>query len=177
MAVAVTVESESEPTAVVVTVNEAAVCPAATVTVAGTDTAVPVLAIATTKPPAGAGPLIVTVAVLELPPITDVGESEIASTVVRLTLSVAVFVTPFADALRVAVTLAATGLVAAEATALVAPSGTVIVAGSVTAPLLDDKATANPPVGAGPESVTVTSEEEPPMTEPGLTVTESTALR
>jgi hypothetical protein len=138
---------------------------------------VPVREIATTRPPAGAGPLIVTDAVLELPPITDVGANEIASKVVRLTVKLAVFDTPLAVAVRVTDVFDDTGLVAAVVTALTAPSGTVIDAGTVTAALLDDNATTNPPAGAGPERVTVTSEADPPITEPGFTVMDSTALR
>lgn len=173
----VIVESESVPTAVVVTVNVATDWPAATVTVAGTVVAVPVLLTATTKPPTGAGPVIVTDAVLELPPITDDGVNVIPSTVARFTANGADLVTPFADALTVAVTFAETDNVVAVAPALTAPSGTVIDAGTPTAALFDDSATAKPPAGAGPANVTVTSADVPPMTEPGFTTTDSTALR
>jgi hypothetical protein len=176
-AVAVMVESVSVPTADVATVNVATVCPAAIVTVFGTDVAVPVLLIATTRPLDGAGPVIVTDAVLELPPMTDVGASVMPSTVGRLTVRVVVLVTPFADALSVAVTFDDTETVLAAATAFIAPSGTVIVAGTVTATLLDVNATANPPAGAGPARVTVTSADVPPITDPGETVSESTTLR
>ena len=164
-------------TALVVTVKEAEVCPAATVTVAGTDEAVPVLAIATTKPPTGAGPVIVTVAVLELPPITVEGASVIESTEERVTVNVVVFVTPFAAPLSVTVAFVATGIVVTPALAVVAPSGTVIEAGTDTAALFDVSATAKPPAGAGPTRVTVTSDELPPITVAGFTVTDSTALR
>jgi hypothetical protein len=53
----------------------------------------------------------------------------------------------------------------------------VIEEGTVTAGLLDDKATTNPPAGAGPASVTVTSAALPPVTDPGTTVSVSTTLR
>jgi len=173
----VIVDSESVPTAVVVTVNVASDWPAATVTVVGTAVAVPVLLTETTKPPTGAGPVIVTVPVLDVPPITDDGVKVIPSTVDRFTVNVAVFVTPFAAALTVAVTFAETDNVVAVAPALTAPSGTVIDAGTPTAALFEDSATAKPPAGAGPAKVTVTSADVPPITEFGLTTTDSTALR
>ena len=60
----------------VVTVNVPVVAPAATVTVAGTIRLALFDEILTTVPPVPAGPLKVTVAVEELPAVTDVGESE-----------------------------------------------------------------------------------------------------
>jgi hypothetical protein len=130
-----------------------------------------------TKPPTGAGPVIVTAAVLEPPPITEDGINVIPSTVARFTVNVADFETPFAAALTVAVTFAETDNVVAVAPALTAPSGTVIDAGTPTAALFDVNSTAKPPAGAGPAKVTVTSDDVPPMTELGFIVTESTALR
>jgi hypothetical protein len=59
-----------------------------------------------TKPPTGAGPVIVTAAVLMLPPMTDDGVSVIPSTVARFTVNGADLETPFAAALTVAVTFA-----------------------------------------------------------------------
>ena len=64
-------------TALVLTVNVAVVAPAATVTLDGTlATVVLLVESATWVPPAGAGPLNVTVPVEELPPVTLVGFSE-----------------------------------------------------------------------------------------------------
>jgi len=64
-------------TALVLTVNDALVAPAATVTLEGTlATVVLLLERATCVPPAGAGPLNVTVPVEEFPPVTLVGFSE-----------------------------------------------------------------------------------------------------
>jgi hypothetical protein len=65
------------PTALVLTVNEALVAPAVTTTLAGTlAAAVLLLESAIDAPPAGAGPLSVTVPVEEFPPVTLVGFSE-----------------------------------------------------------------------------------------------------
>jgi hypothetical protein len=64
-------------TALVLTVNVAVVAPAATVTLEGTlATVVLLLESATIAPPAGAGPLSVTVPAEEFPPVTLVGFSE-----------------------------------------------------------------------------------------------------
>jgi len=64
-------------TALVLTVNDALVAPAATVTLAGTlAAAVLLLESATCAPPVGASPLSVTVPVEEFPPVTLVGFSE-----------------------------------------------------------------------------------------------------
>ena len=62
-----------EPTGFVVTLKVAVVAPAATVTLAGTMAADLSLASVITTPPAGAGPLIVTVPVDPVPPWTLVG--------------------------------------------------------------------------------------------------------
>src|SRR5467141_1021257 len=64
-------------TALVLTLNDALVAPAATVTLEGTLAAVVLLLESVTcAPPAGAGPLSVTVPVEEFPPVTLVGFSE-----------------------------------------------------------------------------------------------------
>jgi hypothetical protein len=64
-------------TALVLTVNVAVVAPATTVTLGGTLAAVVLLLESVTcAPPAGAGPLSVTVPVEEFPPVTLVGFSE-----------------------------------------------------------------------------------------------------
>ena len=71
--VAVSVAETAVLTALVVTVNVADVCPAATVTVPGTLADELLDASPTTKPPVGAGPLRVTVPVEEDPPTTEAG--------------------------------------------------------------------------------------------------------
>jgi len=64
-------------TALVLTLNDALVAPAATVTLEGTLAAVVLLLESVTcAPPAGAGPLSVTVPVEEFPPVTLGGFSE-----------------------------------------------------------------------------------------------------
>jgi len=69
--------------------------------------------------------------------------------------------------------LEVTGLVVTGKAAVVAPAGTVTVAGTwAAAVLLDVNATAAPPAGAGPLSVTVPVEGLPPTTEVGISVTE-----
>jgi len=62
-----------EVTVVVVTLKVALVAFAATVTLPGTCAAALLLDNATTAPPAGAGPVRVTVPVEDEPPVTDVG--------------------------------------------------------------------------------------------------------
>src|SRR5882762_1225302 len=63
-------------TALVLTVNVALVAPAGTGTLEGTLAAPLLLESATCAPPAGAGPLNVTVPVEEFPPVTLLGFSE-----------------------------------------------------------------------------------------------------
>jgi len=63
-------------TALVLTTNVAVVAPAGTATLEGTLAAPLLLASTTCAPPAGAGPLSVTVPVEEFPPVTLVGFSE-----------------------------------------------------------------------------------------------------
>src|SRR5512137_2743438 len=87
------------------------------------------------------------------------------------TVSVAVRVTPPALAVRVAVVAVATEVVATVKVAVVAPARTVTDAGTVADALLEERVTARPPVGAAAERVTVPVEDDPPVTEAGLTET------
>ena len=77
----------------VVTVNVAAVLPAATVMLAGTVAAVLLLARVTTNPPVGAAAVKVTVPFDVLPPMSEVGLSATLLKDVELMVSVAVLVT------------------------------------------------------------------------------------
>lgn len=63
-----------ELVAEVVMPNVADVCPASTVTVAGTWATALLVESATTAPPVGAGPVRVTVPVEVAPPVTELGE-------------------------------------------------------------------------------------------------------
>jgi len=83
-------------TAVLVTVNIGDTdAPPATVTDAGTVAAGLLLVSVTTAPPAGAGPLSVTVlAVVDAPPTTDAGDSVTANGLGACTVKVPIAVTP-----------------------------------------------------------------------------------
>src|SRR5437588_10966419 len=67
---------------------------------------------------------------------------------------------------------AVTALVLTENVALVAPAATVTLEATVAEVLLLERFTMAPPAGAAPLRVTVPVEGEPPVTLPGLSVTE-----
>jgi len=68
---------------------------------------------------------------------------------------------------------AVTAKVATANVALVAPAGTVTLAGTVAAAVLSlERETTAPPVRAGPLSVTLPVEGDPPLTLVGLSVTD-----
>jgi hypothetical protein len=76
-------------------VNVALLAFAATVTDAGTVAAAVLLLVSvTTVPPVGAGPVRVTVPVLFVPPVTEVGLAVRVESAVGLIVSVAVLLTP-----------------------------------------------------------------------------------
>jgi hypothetical protein len=158
-------------------VKVAEVAFAGTVTLAGTcAAAVLLLDRVTTAPPAGAGPVNLTVPVGEVPAITDVGLTltplPAAPSVGAFTVKLVLAVAPYVPAM-VTVVLLATGIVVTVNVAVVAPAGTVTLTGTVAAAVLPlDSVTTAPPDGAGPFSVTVPVDEVPPITEVGLRVTE-----
>jgi len=163
-------------TALVLTVNVALLAPAATITLAGT-VAVDVLLLerVTAAPPAGADPLSVTVPVEGDPPVTLVGFSVSEERVGRAcgsTVSEAVLVTPAYDAEIVTGVDAVTALVLTVNVALLAPAAIVTLAGTLAAPLSLESSTCAPPVSAGPLSVTVPVEGDPPVTLVGFSVSE-----
>jgi len=156
----------------VVMVNVADVAPAAIVTLAGTVATVVVPEVSvTTKPPAGAGPVIVAVPVEGLPPTTDVGDKLTELMAGGLTVSVVFTLAVPCVAVIVATVLVATAVVVTVNVAVVAPAATVTFAGTVAAEALDVRFTVDPPAGAGALSVTVPVEEVPPVTVEGETVT------
>jgi hypothetical protein len=149
-------------------VKRALVAPAGTVTVLDTLARLELLRNCTTTPPAGAGPLRVTVPVAVLPPQTEVGliVSDWSVTLgAGLTVRVAVREMPPAEAVIVTLVALETACVETVKFALVAPAGTVTVLGTVaTFVLLLLRFTTNPPDGAGAVRVTVPVLLLPPTT-------------
>jgi len=166
----------SRDTVWVLIVKVAFVAPLGTVTLAGMlATEVLLLDNDTTAPPAGAGPLSVTVPVEGLPPTTldGVTPNELNSTATGVTVRGAVRETPPYTAEIVTVVEPDTGLVVTANVVPVAPAATVTLAGTTVAVVLSlHSDTTAPPVGAGPLSVTVPVEELPPCTLDGFTVSE-----
>jgi len=149
-------------------VKRALVAPAGMVTLLGTLARLELLRNCTTTPPAGAGPLRVTVPVAVLPPQTEVGliVSDWSVTLgAGLTVRVAVRETPPAEAVIVTLVALETARVETVKVALVVPAGTVTVLGTVaTLGLLLLRFTTNPPDGAGAVRVTVPVLLLPPTT-------------
>lgn len=128
------------------------------------------LVMLTSAPPAGAGPLRVTVAVVELPPTTTVGDSVIPVTVGgvpeldEFTVKGAVAVPPFADAVRFTVVFAVTEFVGIEKEPLDDPAVMVNVLFATTAVFELVSVTFTPPAGAAAVRVTVAVVGLPPVT-------------
>ena len=133
-------------TALVLTVKVADFAPAAMVTLAGTD-ADPVALRLTVKPPVGAGPVILTVPVEELPLTTLVGLSVTLNGDGAFTATVVETDAPLAAAVSVATVLLDTGTPITVNATVVAPAATVTLAGVEIGPLLL-KVTVSPPAGA-----------------------------
>jgi hypothetical protein len=155
----------------VLTVTDAFIAPAGIVTLAGTVASAMDELSATATPPAGAGASMVIVATDDFPPATDVGESVTEMGAGPRTVSDVVTVTPLLVALSVAMAFVAIDVVATLNVAVDAPAATVTLTGTVAAAILDERSTMRPPVGAGPESVTVPVDDAPPRTDVGDTVT------
>jgi len=156
----------------------AVVTPEATVTLAGTvATGVLLLLSVTRAPPAGAGPLSVTVPVDELPPRTDVGlnVTELSVTGAAVMLNEPVVVLFAKDAEMLTEVPLVTGEVVTVNVAVLAFAGTVTLTGTAASELLlllsETKA---PDGGAEPFRVTVPVDELAPTTEFGLRVSEVT---
>ena len=144
-------------TAFVPTAKVAVVAPAATVTVAGTVAAFALLlASVTTRPPAGAAALSVTVPVVAAPPTTDAGlTATVLSATAGFTVRVAVFATPPYVAVIVAAVAAVTENVEIAKVAFVCPAGTTTVPGTNVAVLFVFSDTVAPPAPAAEDRVTV----------------------
>jgi hypothetical protein len=162
-----------ELTGIVVTVKVADDDPAATVTLFGIIAAALLLDSGTTTPPAGAGPLKVTVPVEVVPPITVEGFNVTEAIASGSTVKVVVWV-PWKVPEIVMEVVAATEWVVTAKFAVVAPAAMVTLYGITEGSLLDN-ATVTPPVGAGPLSVTDPVEDAPPITLEGFTLMEETA--
>src|SRR5579863_2900491 len=150
------------------------VSPAATDTAAGTAAAALLLASATNKPAAGAGPFRVTVLpVVVVPPNTEFGASVTTVGLGASTVNIAVAVAPPYVAVIVTGVITATAVVAiVNAGDTDAPAGTVTIAGTAAAALLLASVTTAPPAGASSFSVTVFNVViVPPSTDPGLNAT------
>jgi len=154
-----------------VTVNVPVVCPAATVTVAGTVAEVELEVSPTEKPPVGAGPFRVTFPVELSPPATLVGVTLTALTTGALIVKVAVFELAPRVAVIVAVAFVATPVVVTVNVAVVAPDATVTEAGTVALALFEASVTDVPPAPAALATVTVPVDDVPPVTVVGLSPT------
>lgn len=171
-ATAVIVASVARATLRACTGNVAEVALAGTVTLAATvATAVLELLRATMAPPAGAGPLSVTVPVENDPPTTVVGaRATLLSAPTAATVSTAVLVTGPETAEIVAVVVFETATVVIWNVADAVPTPTVTDAGRVATELSELSVTTFPPVGAWPLSVTVPVEGLPPIRLDGASV-------
>jgi hypothetical protein len=129
-----------------------------------------------TAPPAGAGPLSVTIPVDAPPPprIVGVRVKEMAEAV-GFTLRTVLRVFPASEAVSVAETVVVTVCVVAENVAEVAPPKTVTVPGTVTAALLLVNVMAAPAVGAAPLNVMVPTDVLLPTTVLGFTTKDDSA--
>lgn len=147
----------------VVTVKLAEVEPASTVTFAGTEATELLLDRETTEPPAGAGPVRVTVPVAEAPPPTVVGFTANDNSVIGggMTVNVAFRVWPPSEPEMMTSVEEATKLALTGKVAVLDPGETVTVAGTVAAEVLLLESVNTAPLVATVLSVTVAVEEPP----------------
>jgi hypothetical protein len=149
--------------------NVAVSSPALTVNDAGKLAAFELLCSFTTLPPFSAGPVSVTTPTEEAPPATADGLSANEATLGRAIVRLVSFETPPLVAVIFATCCFETTTVCAVTFAELWPDGIVIIAGTVAVELLLDKETVIPAGPATPFRPTVTVEESPPATVPGLT--------
>ncbi len=123
-------------------------------------------------PPAGAADDRVTVPVLAVPPVTDVGFRATVLSTGAVIPNDADWFTPPSVAVIVLDVFAATAVVVTVNVAVVAPAATVTLAGTVADALLDASVTTRPPAGAADDNVTVPVLDAPPATDVGFNVTE-----
>jgi hypothetical protein len=139
------------------------VAPAGTVTVAGTDTALFALVNITTVPEGPAALPRVTLNVMLVPPLREVGDADNAVITAALTVTLSDLVTVPWDATTAPVVSLSTATDVAVKLTLSAPSGTVTVAGTDKAAFMLTSATVTPPAGAIPVSVTLPTFDAPPV--------------
>lgn len=160
-------------TADVLIVNVPVVSPAATVTDESTVALALLEDSETTVPPVPAGPVSVTVPVEVVPPRTELGATETLAKPAELIVKVVVTVVPLNVAEMVAVVLLTTELVVTVKVADVFPEVIETVAGTVATVRFELNVTVIPVDGAAPLRVTVPVELDPPVTEVGKRVTET----
>lgn len=118
----------------------------------------------------------VTVPVVDVPPITDVGLNVTLLGVGAVTVSVPLVALPPIAAPIVTGVLVETAVVPIVNFATVAPAATVTVAGTVATLLLDERLTTVPPAGAADARITAAAPLTPPATEDGSTLRVKFAL-
>jgi len=171
---AVMVTSLSAVTSDVVTISVAEVVPAGIVNTGGTATTAWLLLVnSTSTPPAGAGPVSVTVATTSFVPTTDeeASVSEARVTGGGWSVTVVERVTPCREAETITGVVAATGLLVNGTVAVVVPAEIVVPDGAATSDgSLELIATAAPPAAAGPSITGFALSGSPPTTVGGVTL-------